>query len=344
MRFQLREKGPLCPAHRLDGKDVVVEGDVLLPRRGKAVLVEALNDPDGRNSPMPSIPLKAFVSSTYEDLKDHRSHVIDALGRAGVFVDPMEKWTAASDEPKKFSQERLAGCHFCVLLVAFRRGYVPENETRSITQLEYDAAIAQGMDVLVYLLDEKASWPAGFNELDSDPETRAWRTSLEQNHGRELFDPDPSSIDIAPAITRWVLKHAHPVVANLSGLASELASHERVLVDRRAEVTAYLEDTQDLIRHAHDELAVGRVPHGTCQQIFDTGDLLVRTIGDAVSDEDLDRLRELLQGAYEVEMLHDALKSESDRQLNLAALDRARGAFAALVAAIRSAPGSSGSG
>ena len=291
---------------------------------------------------MPSIPLKAFVSSTYEDLKDHRAHVIDALRRAGVFVDPMENWTAASDEPKKFSQERLAGCHFCVLLVAFRRGYVPANETRSITQLEYDAAIAQGMDVLVYLLDENTRWSPSFNELDSDPQVRAWRTSLEQSHGRELFHADPSSIDVAPAITRWVLKHAHPVVANLSGLASELATHEGVLVDRRAQVTTYLESARDLIKHAHDELAQGRVPHGTCQQIFDTGDLLVRTIGDAVTPSDLERLRELLKGAYEVEMLHDALKSESDRELNLAELDRTRGAFAALVEAIRSAPGSQG--
>ena len=291
---------------------------------------------------MPSIPLKAFVSSTYEDLKDHRSHVLDALRRAGIFVDPMEHWTAASDEPKKFSQERLAGCHFCVLLVAFRRGYVPDNETRSITQLEYDAAIAQGMDVLVYLLDEKARWSPSFDELDSDPQVRAWRTSLEQSHGRELFDANPSSIDVAPAITRWVLKHAHPVVANLSGLASELATHEGVLVDRRAQVTTYLESARDLIKHAHDELAQGRVPHGTCQQIFDTGDLLVRTIGDAVTPSDLERLRELLKGAYEVEVLHDALKSESDRELNLAELDRTRGAFAALVEAIRSAPGSQG--
>jgi hypothetical protein len=293
---------------------------------------------------MPAIPLKAFVSSTYEDLKDHRAHVIDALRRAGVFVDPMEYWTAESDEPKQFSQERLDGCNFCVLLVALRRGYVPETESRSITQLEYDAAIAQGMDVLVYLLDESARWPAKFNELDSDPEIRAWRTSLEQSHGRELFGSDPASVDIAPAITRWVLKHAHPVVANLSGLASELAHHERVLSDRRAQVTSYLENARDLIQHAHDELAASRVPHGTCQQIFDTGDLLVRAIGDAVTDDDLKRLRELLKGAYEVEILHDALKSESDRELNLAELDRTRGAFAALVEAIRSSPGTSDSG
>jgi len=291
-----------------------------------------------RRPPMPSNPIRAFVSSTYEDLKDHRTHVIKALRRSGVFVDPMEDWTAESDEPKKFSQDRLVGCHFCVLLVAFRRGYVPKNESSSVTQLEYQAAIAKGIDVLVYLLDESASWPAHFNELDSDPQVRAWRASLEQMHGRELFGPAPLSIDIAPAITRWVVKRAHPVVANLSSLASELADHEAVLRDRRAVVTSHLERARDLIQHAHDELAQGRVPYGTCQQIFDTGKLLVRTIGDAVLKDDLRRLQTLLKGAYKVEMLHNVLKDESDRQLNLAELDRTRGAFAALVEAIRSSP------
>ena len=84
---------------------------------------------------------KAFVSSTFKDLKDHRAHVIHSLRNARFFIDPMENWTADSDEPKKFSQDRLAGCDVCVLLVAFRRGFVPEGETLSITQMEYEAAL-----------------------------------------------------------------------------------------------------------------------------------------------------------------------------------------------------------
>ena len=287
---------------------------------------------------MPSNPIKTFVSSTYEDLKDHRAHVIKALRKSGIFVDPMEDWTAQSDEPKVFSQDRVKGCNFCVLLVAFRRGYVPPNEKYSITQLEYQAAIAKKIDVLVYLLNENATWPARFSELNSDPEVRAWRASLEQKHARELFGPDPSSIDIAPAITRWVVDHADPIVANLSRFASELANHEAVLRNRRAEVTSYLEHARDLIQHAHDELEQGRVPHGTCQQIFDTGKQLLKRIDKDVSKEDLDSLQTILSRAYSVEMVIASLGNQSDRQINLAELDRTRGAFAALVDAIRVSP------
>jgi hypothetical protein len=33
---------------------------------------------------------QAFVSSTFEDLKDHRADVIRSLRRAGISVNPME--------------------------------------------------------------------------------------------------------------------------------------------------------------------------------------------------------------------------------------------------------------
>src|SRR5499433_1641040 len=112
---------------------------------------------------------RAFVSSTFVDLKEHRAHVISSLRRAGFAVDPMEDWTADSDEPKKFSQDRLNGCDLCVLLVEFRRGYVPDGEPLSITQLEYEAARKQGIDILPFMLDEDTAWRAKLDEREKDP-------------------------------------------------------------------------------------------------------------------------------------------------------------------------------
>ena len=104
-------------------------------------------------------------------------------------VDPMEDWTAESDEPKVFSRDRIKRCNFCVLLVAFRRGYVPKNETYSITQLEYQAAMDEGMDVLVYLLNDNAAWPQGFDERDrfQVDATFEWQQLLEAMNNLSLF-------------------------------------------------------------------------------------------------------------------------------------------------------------
>ena len=77
---------------------------------------------------------KAFVSSTFVDLKEHRARVIDALRKSGIFVDPMEDWTADTSEPREVSVDRMRGCDLCILLVTARRGHVPEDEDLSITR------------------------------------------------------------------------------------------------------------------------------------------------------------------------------------------------------------------
>ena len=95
---------------------------------------------------MPTV-YKAFVSSTFEDLKEHRAFVIGALRAAGFSVDPMEDWTADAEEPRRFSVERLEGCDICVLLVALRRGFVPPGApydalASDLVRLEVDVIVA----------------------------------------------------------------------------------------------------------------------------------------------------------------------------------------------------------
>lgn len=162
---------------------------------------------------------RAFVSSTFEDLKDHRTQVIEALRRSSFFVDPMEDWTAAKDEPRELSLDRMRGCDLCVLLVAWRRGHIPKNqkhtrknqkhipknEKLSITQLEYGAAVDHGIDVLVFMLHDEAAWPRKFDELEKDPKIGQWRKQLKETRTVSYFDNDPHSIKIDPALTRWVM-------------------------------------------------------------------------------------------------------------------------------------------
>lgn len=162
------------------------------------------------------MPNKAFVSSTFEDLKEHRKTVIAALRKGGFFVDPMEDWTASTDEPKEFSQDRVKDCNLCVLLVAFRRGHVPEGGKLSITELEYQAAVESGIDVLVFMLGEDSPWPRKFDELEKDPGIGLFRTELAKRKGVSFFCLDPSSIEIAPAVTRWISEKQKSAVAHLS--------------------------------------------------------------------------------------------------------------------------------
>ena len=161
----------------------------------------------------------------------------------------MENWTAAADEPKTFSQERVEDCHLCILLVAFRRGHVPNGETESITQLEYRYAKEHDIDVLPFLLDEKAAWPRHFDEMVEDPsEQRSadlavapWRAWLSEHHGVGSFGTLPHTIQIAPALTRWVTSRKEGEVPEVRYWLGRPASRKEEFVGRKAEIEAVRE-------------------------------------------------------------------------------------------------------
>lgn len=167
---------------------------------------------------------KAFVSSTFIDLKSHRTRVITGLRRAGLHVDPMEDWPADSEEPKAFSRQRLADCNLCILLVGLRRGFVPEAESRSITQLEYEEALARHIDVIPFLVRADGTWNTEFDERTADPGVDQWRSDLQRRYGVEWFEANPDSLDVVPAVTRWIMKRSEEDVSALLGGLGQLES------------------------------------------------------------------------------------------------------------------------
>lgn len=192
---------------------------------------------------------RAFVSSTFEDLRDQRRLVINGLRNAGFFVDPMEDWSAAGDEPRNLSVKRVEGCDLCVLLVGFRRGHIPEGSALSVTQLEYEAARKWEIEVLVFMLDEQAAWPRKFDELDKDPEIRKWRKHLMEKTTVGFFHHDLNSLKIDSAITRWAIERFDRYRRRIEAsehLASLLAS----TLAKGSEAYQMLESADSLIETA----------------------------------------------------------------------------------------------
>ena len=70
--------------------------------------------------------------------------------------------------------------------------------------MEYAQAVALGIDVLPFLLDEKADWDSAFDEIGSDPGLAEWRSELGEKHVIGTFDTEPQSVPVSPAIVRWL--------------------------------------------------------------------------------------------------------------------------------------------
>ncbi len=104
-----------------------------------------------------------YLSSTYEDLKDYRRTVIDALRKSGYQVINMEDYVARDERPVDACLKDIDQVELYVGIFAFHYGYIPpikhgNPEGLSITELEYRHAEKAGKTCLVFLAEENLAW------------------------------------------------------------------------------------------------------------------------------------------------------------------------------------------
>jgi WD40 repeat protein len=116
-------------------------------------------------------PLRVYLSSTFEDLKEYRLAVFGALERAGLDVERMEGYTASDERPLDLCLRGVARADIYVGLFAWRYGYIPpaahgNPEGQSITELEYrHAALTERRKLLFFAHPETiAGWPERFRD------------------------------------------------------------------------------------------------------------------------------------------------------------------------------------
>ncbi len=147
---------------------------------------------------------RVFISSTYQDLKDHRKAVYVALRRLGHESVAVEDWAATDQPPLERSLADVRASDVAVFLVAWRYGYIPANEQYSVTELEYRAARNAGVACLVFLVADSASWLTRYID-DNNTNIRRFRQQLLKQHVVAFFDtPDALAVQVASSLHRWV--------------------------------------------------------------------------------------------------------------------------------------------
>ncbi len=130
--------------------------------------------------------MKIFLSSTFVDLKDYRTEVRRAIEESGNEFVGMETFQSHTHEPSEFCPERVEECDALVLLVAYRYGNIPDGETRSITQLEYEHALMNKIPVRIYLTDDAFSCSPRVID-DNRERINGFRTVLLKSHTCSYF-------------------------------------------------------------------------------------------------------------------------------------------------------------
>ncbi len=126
---------------------------------------------------MPSV----FISSTFVDLANIRKTLIRWLSEVfGVELVVMETFGSDADPPDITSVRRVRDCDIFIGIYARRYGTVSAITEKSITEMELDEAErahSTGIvrDLLLYVLDNRASWPAALEETDDYPRRKLAR-------------------------------------------------------------------------------------------------------------------------------------------------------------------------
>ncbi len=160
--------------------------------------------------------MRVYVSSTFEDLTEHRAAATQVLRQLGHDVVAMEEYVAENSVPLAKVLDDVESCDLLVEIVAWRYGYIPQQappvavagaspSQTSITEYEYRKAVESRKPVLAFLLDERAPWPAHLIDGVRDPEKgaaiRNFRTELQTQRLVAFFTtPDSLASRVATAV------------------------------------------------------------------------------------------------------------------------------------------------
>lgn len=151
--------------------------------------------------------MRIYISSTTQDLTNHRRVVIEALRRAGHTPVCMEDHAAGDVVPKDECLRDVATCDVYVGIFGWRYGFIPPQCDISITEMEYREAIICRIPTLVFLTNEKEKWPSEFYENGvSGQLIGKLREELQHDKWVRFFsNPDNLAMEVLTSITPLIM-------------------------------------------------------------------------------------------------------------------------------------------
>ena len=114
---------------------------------------------------------QVFVSSTFADLKNERSNVIQTLMEMDCIPAGMELFPALDEEQFEFIKKVIDDSDYYLLIIGGRYGSL-SNEGISYTEMEYDYAISQGVKVVALVHGSPEKLSVEKVEMDSEAQQK----------------------------------------------------------------------------------------------------------------------------------------------------------------------------
>jgi nucleoside 2-deoxyribosyltransferase len=99
---------------------------------------------------------QVFVSSTYQDLREERQEVIQALLELDCIPSGMELFPAADEDQWSLIKKVIDDCDYYIVVIAGRYGSIGP-DGKSYTQMEYEYAVQKQIPVMAFLHENPGS-------------------------------------------------------------------------------------------------------------------------------------------------------------------------------------------
>lgn len=163
---------------------------------------------------------RVYLSSTYQDLVEHRARAIEALRTMKLWVTNMETYPASDERPLRKCLDDVARSDLYVGVFAHRFGYVPEEDNPqrlSITELEYQKAVELDIPRLIFMTPEGGVWKLEHTDSetgDGDAGAQIKRLRAELRKERvlaEFTNPTDLKAAVSQAVSVWMVGQASAV-------------------------------------------------------------------------------------------------------------------------------------
>ncbi|MBN2292677.1 MAG: DUF4062 domain-containing protein [Pirellulales bacterium] len=148
---------------------------------------------------------QVFVSSTFQDLKEERSEVIQALLEMDCIPSGMELFPASDETQWEIIKRVIDDCDYYVVVIGGRYG-TTDSEGLSYTEREFDYAVSTGTPVLAFPIQDPSQIPAGKTEMEAEAQKKlaAFRDKVCKNRTVKFW----SSIEDLGAKVSRAINHA----------------------------------------------------------------------------------------------------------------------------------------
>ena len=179
---------------------------------------------------------QAFVSSTYEDLKEERQEVMHALLELDCIPAGMELFPAADEDQWTLIKEVIDDCDYYIVIIGGRYGS-EDDEGMSYTEKEYRYALEKNKPTLSFLHKNPENLLA--NKIDINEEKRQKLNEFKKLVSNKVVKHWINAKDLGSVVSRSLIKliKQHPAIGWVRAdlIPSEDLTAELLKLRRRIE-------------------------------------------------------------------------------------------------------------